>query len=257
MSKIVLNEIEWVDNLLSGNANTAGIMETLIRLAKYYTYCGQKKSAVKKSLEDYLRKRGETPETVRLQQMIDSSIRISSKSKIFVSDGVDITQGELDAIEAVDGWQARRLAFTLLCLAKYLNQKRAKNDWWVSTPDKDIIRLANISATIKRQSAIFAKLQEAGLIRFSKKVDDLSVQVLFASDGEPVIHISDFRNIGNQYMRIYHNGYYVCENCGLVLKDPHRAGQNCRPRKYCDDCAMKIKVKQNVESVMRHRANSA
>lgn len=255
---IVLNELKWAESVLSGVVHAEPSLETMIRLARYYQYTGQKTKAVRKSLEEFLTSLGVNPRTVESQMLIDRTVRVAAKNALFVSDGVVITQGELDRIENLDGWPVRRLAFTLLCLAKYLNQKRASNNGWVSTPDKEIMKMANVNtSSIKRQSAMYAKLRDSGMVRFSRKVDDLSVQVLFAEEGDAAVNVSDFRNLGYQYMRLYQAGYYVCENCGLVLKDPHHPGQNCRPRKYCDDCAVKIRVRQQVESVMRRRANLA
>ena len=62
--------------------------------------------------------------------------------------------------------------------------------------------MANIKTSIKRQSLMFAELRNAGFIRFSKKIDNLNVQVLFMTPGETAIHIQDFRNLGYQYLKI-------------------------------------------------------
>ena len=56
--------------------------------------------------------------------------------------------------------------------------------------------MANISTSIKRQSALFAELKNADMVRFSKKIDNLNVKVVFMEEGEVALHIHDFREPG-------------------------------------------------------------
>ena len=162
-----------------------------------------------------------------------------------------MTAKEMASIEKLEGKQLRRLAFTLLCAAKYWDAVSERNDHWVNTSDREIMQMANIGTSIKRQSAMFAKLKEEGMIRFSRKIDNLNVQVLFIEDGETALHIQNFRNLGYQYLKYYGGLYFECENCGLTVKiqEPARG----RRQKYCPSCAIEVKTRQNVNAVMRYR----
>lgn len=103
---------------------------------------------------------------------------------------------------------------------------------------------------------MFAALCDAGMIRFSRKVDNLSVQVTFADeDGACELEVTDMRNTGYQYMRYAGGDYRVCENCGITYR-PRTDGSKGRKQKYCDDCAVKIRTKQQVEAVMRRRMDA-
>lgn len=251
MSNIVLNEKRWAEDALASSGYLGGQMETLIRVAKYYAFLGQGKTALRKSLSRFMDERGDDSSLVAAQAKINNAIRIGLRYPLFVSDGITVTGGELAIVDAIEGDQLRRLAFTLLCLSKYLDQKRPNNNGWVSTPDNEIMRMANMKPTVKKQSELFARLADAGLIRFSKRVDDLSVQVLFQTTGDAVLHITDFRNLGYQYMSVHHDGYYVCKNCGITMKtDAKKRGPKF---KYCPDCARKISISQKVNYVMRQR----
>ena len=168
-----------------------------------------------------------------------------------ILDGVDITGEELAKIETLEGKQIRRLAFTLLCVAKYWDAASDRNNGWVNTSDKEIMQMANINTSIKRQSLMFAELRDAGFIRFSKKIDNLNVQVQFIQAGETAIHIQDFRNLGYQYLKYYGGAYFECENCGLTVKAQSPA--KGRPQKYCPSCAVEVKTRQTVNAVMRCR----
>ena len=113
------------------------------------------------------------------------------------------------------------------------------------------MRMANINTSIKRQSMMYYNLNEAGMVQFSKKVDNTNVRVCFISQGEVAMRVTDFRNLGYQYLRFHGEPYFECQNCGITtkLKDPvHGAG-----KKYCKECAVEVAMKQKVNSVMRHR----
>ena len=126
-----------------------------------------------------------------------------------------------------------------------------RNNHWANTSDREIMQMANISTSIKRQSALFAELKNADMVRFSKKIDNLNVKVVFMEEGEVALHIHDFRNLGYQYLKHYGAPYFECENCGLTVKiqEPSRG----RRQKYCPSCAIEVKTRQNVNAVMRRR----
>lgn len=80
------------------------------------------------------------------------------------------------------------------------------------------MRMANINQSIKRQSAIYTQLRDACMIRFSRKIDNLSVQVLFVDNSDTAIHITDFRSLGYQYEMYKGGAYFKCANCGVTVK---------------------------------------
>ena len=61
----------------------------------------------------------------------------------------------------------------------------------------------------------FSQLRVAGLIRFSLKVDDISVQVMFIHDRTQKMWIDGFRNLGYQHLH-HHGEPYMCESCGIT-----------------------------------------
>ena len=188
---------------------------------------------------------------VHWSELLDKVAKNAGKYPLIQIDGVDITDKELHRIEALGGKQIRRLAFTLLCVAKYWDAVSEQNNHWANSSDKEVMQMANINTSIRRQSAMFAELRNAGLIRFSKKIDNLNVKVVFMEEGEVALHIHDFRNLGYQYLKHYGAPYFECENCGLTVKiqEPSRG----RRQKYCPSCAIEVKTRQNVNAVMRRR----
>lgn len=249
---IVLNEYEWAEKMISIHELGKKPTETLNRIAKYYLENKYSKQEVRRMLDTFLIQCDPNASLVHWSNTLDRIVRNSSKFPLIQLDGVNITYQELERIESLQGKQIRRLAFSLLCVSKYWDAVSDSNNHWVNSPDKEIMQMANINTSIKRQSMMFSELRKAGLIRFSKKIDNLNVQVLFSDDaGDIAMDIRDFRNLGYQYLKFYGGPYFECENCGITtkLKEPAKG----RRQKYCQSCAVELRTKQNVDSVMRQR----
>lgn len=246
---IVLNEREWAENAITSRQLGKKPVETLSRVARYYCQCEKyKKKEVRGKLEDFLLQCDPGVILVKWSDTIDRIVRSSDKFPLIELEGIDITEAELQTVRSLDGKQLQRLAFTLLCVAKYWGAAQEKNNGWVNTSDKEIMKMANINTSIKRQSLMLHEMKNAGLLRFSKRVDSLNIQVKFIRSNSPVaIHITDFRNLGNQYLLYCGEPYFQCANCGLTIK------KKSNVHKYCSDCAAEMYIKKSVESVMRQR----
>lgn len=248
---IVLNEYDWAERAINNHDIGKKPIETLNRVSKYYLENHYSKREIRKLLDTFMMQCDPQVSLVHWSDVLDKVAKNAGKYPLIRLDGIDISKPELEKIETLGGKQIRRLAFTLLCVAKYWDCVPEQNNHWVNSPDKEIMQMANIKTSIKRQSLMFAELRNAGFIRFSKKIDNLNVQVLFMTPGETAIHIQDFRNLGYQYLKYYGEPYFDCVNCGITTKiqEPSRG----RKQKYCPSCAVELHTKQKVDSVMRHR----
>lgn len=248
---VVLNERECAIDALQRCALDAKPVETLGRIAKYYRSEGYKKSEIYSMLESFMLKCDPTINVVKWQDTIDRLVRDSEQFPLIELDGIPITQSELDVCDGLSGKQMKRLMFTLICLAKFCNAVSDKNNNWVNRPDKEIFKMANVVTPIKRQSLMLNDLREAGLIRFSRKVDNININVsCIDNTGDPVLVITDYRNLGYQYMRYCGEPYFECASCGIVIK---RTGKNHR---YCSDCAADIhrqKARDNFKNRLQYK----
>lgn len=214
---------------------------------------GATEADAKSAVEEYIIKCKPDASIVKMKDMIDAAISFASKHEAVDIGCVKVTKSELAAIGAIQsGNQAKRLAFTLLCLAKYWNASLNSNSNWVNSEDTFIMRAANIKTSIKRQCLLYRNLRDEGLISFSKKIDCTNVCVNFVSeDDEVVLQISDFRNLGNRYLMASGEPYFECAECGIVTK---RSGATTgRKQKYCEECAMKVKSRQSVDSAIKKK----
>lgn len=248
---IILNEYEWAEQMIDHHDLGKRPTDTLSRVAKYYFANQYSKREIRKMLDTFLIQCDPSASLSGWSDMLDKIVRNVDKYPIIKIDGVDVSTKEMESIEKLEGTQLRRLAFTLLCVAKYWYAVSEKNDYWVNTLDREIMQMANISTSIKRQSAMFAELKAVGMIRFSKKIDNLNVRVNFVEGEQTALHIQDFRNLGYQYLKYYGGAYFECENCGLIVKiqEPARG----RRQKYCPSCAVEVGMRQRVNWVMRKR----
>ncbi len=248
---VVLREHEWAENMIRSKSLGKKPSETLNRVARYYIDKGYDKKSVRNFLDTFLIQCDPTSSLPKWSDALDYALNRALKYKAVDIESIDITKPEMDKIDALEGRQVKRLAFTLLCLAKYWKTISSLSDYWVNNKDNEIMAMANVNTSIKRQGAMYWKLHECGMIQFSKKVDNTNVRVCFIEDGEVVLHITDFRNLGYQYLKYHGEPYFECGNCGLTTKinEPNKG----RKQKYCRDCAVAINTQQRVNSVMRHR----
>ena len=252
---IVLKENEWAEQMIGSRSFGDSPIETLRRVARYYFDLGCSKSDVRKKLETFLLRCEPDASIPKWWDTIERAIKVAQKRQALHIESIKIYTSELDAINNIKGVPARRLAFTLLCLSKYWDIVRNKNDHWVNSSMSDIMNMANIKTSLKYQCLMYYDLTEAGLIQLSKKVDNTNVQVCFAQDyGEVAMEITDFRNLGYRYLMHIGQPFFECENCGVVTKA--KGGDNRRRQLYCPACAAEIMVKNRVESVMRIRGKS-
>ena len=251
MASIVLNEIEWAKRMVEMKELGDHPYETLCRAAKYFRSNEMKRSEIRTALEKFLLSCDPYASVVLWSDTLDRATRVGMKYDPVMIDQITVTKPEMDTILKLGGVQIQRLAFTLLCVAKYMLAVAPQTDGWVNTPVSDIMKMANIRSSYKRQNLMYGQLLDAGLLQSSKKISNLNVRVLFIKDGEQALAVKDFRDLGNQFMRYIGKPYFVCQNCGLTVKVPE--GAMTKKMKYCPECASKIHLQQIVNSVMRNR----
>lgn len=248
---IILNEKEWVEEAMQNSDLGSKPFYTLSRVCRYYMDRGYDLDNSRAKTEGFLIQCDPRASMVLWNNCIENAVKNALKHPLIQIESITISKTEMDKISQLNGIQMKKLAFTLLCIAKYWNMVNADNNNWVNSKDSEIMRIANVSATISKQNDMYHKLYELGLVRFSKKVDSLNTCVTFIDSGEPFIYVSDFRNLGYQYMKAIGTDVFECQNCGIVMSN--RLKSKYTTRKYCPDCAFAIKLKKDAEFSARAR----
>ena len=239
---IVLNEELWAQEAIESGMMGKKPYETICRVAKYYFHQNYSRKEVRKLLDSFVLKCNPSASLPKWSDTLDYAVSAASKRKLLIADNITITKPEIEKIKALPGAQMQRLAFTLLCLAKYWMLANPNGDWWVNNDDSEVMKLANINTSIKRQCLLYHDLKDKNMIQFSKKIDNTNVRVLFSEKGETALAVSDFRNLGNQYqLYLGDPKFIVCESCGIVVRSKNRSAAGIvtagRRQKYCDQCA--------------------
>ena len=239
MIEIVLNEREWIEAALSNLDLGKRPMETINRYARYLYSLGYSGDEIEKQIEEFLLRCDSDVSLVKWQDAIHSAAKKADKFLLVEIDGVSITENEMQVINSINGKMARKLLFTLVCLAKYRNSINPANNNWVNYKSRDIFALANVTLSSKRQALMLNDLWQQNMIGYSKVVDNVNINVKVVDYSSPqVMYITDFRNLGNQYLLHIGEKYFACSECGLVER---RVSNN---QMFCKECASIINIKK-------------
>lgn len=235
---IVINENEYAQERIKNKNIGDNVYQTLTILAKYYYSQGMKRKAVCIELQNFLEIAYPkySMNKAYWTEVIEKTATKNAKEKLFESDGVWITDAEWNEIEKLNNKILGKLAFTLLCIAKINNQRKPNNNNWVNTEIKEIFKLANISCSIDLRAKRLGVIIHSGLAEFAKRIDNLNLKILFVNDEDKKKFIvSDFRDLGNEYLYRIGENYIRCAECGKLVKN-NKFGN----KKYCSTCASYI-----------------
>jgi len=233
---IILNEREYAENCLRNGLMDSKPFNTLSILAKYYYhYLGYRKKKITSLLLNYLSKYYPRYELNELswQTSVEKIASNAGSFELFEIPGVKVTKSEMETIIGLKNKVLERLAFTMLCLAKLNNIKNPRNNGWVNADSKEIFSYARISCKADEREIKIGKLWQKGLLEFSKRNDNLNCRVTFINDdSEEELFISDFRELGYEYLLYKGENLIRCADCGILTR-----GNKAGTKKYCKDCA--------------------
>lgn len=146
---------------------------------------------------------------------------------------VPIYEKELEVVESLPNDRQKKFMFTLFAIARYMNC-----EGWINKKDSkgisEVFKLANVSLTTDKRNELLYELHSNGYIHFGKKVNNLNIRVdLDDTDDTIVYKVTQFENIGNQYIGNFKKGYKQCKCCGKKIKDTGNK------KMYCVKCAGK------------------
>ena len=256
---ILLNEKRFAESCLKIGLNGQKPYFVLSILASYYSGEGYKKKEIREKLMDYLRRfypRYDLDEC-DWEEIADKLSANAGKRELFEIEGVSISKKEIETIKSIKDKVLERLAFTLLCIAKLNNAKNPKNNGWVNTDAKDIFSYARVTCSAFDRDVKIGMLGRMGLLEFPKRLDNLNIRVIFISDdGEEALFVSDFRELGYEYLLYSGQNFIRCAECGILIRGNKNGTKlycrNCAaytPKEmkeiYCVDCGKKFTVPPN------------
>lgn len=232
---IILNEKQYAQKCIADNDIGEKPYRTLSIMAKYYYFsCGYKKKQIRDLLIEFLAMNYiEYTSSKRFwEESIDKIVSKVDKQTLYEISGVKITKSEIQKIQSLNNRLLEKLAFAMLCVAKYYNLKNPNNNGWVNLPDREMFALANVNCSHSKIHFYINDLFVSGLLDLPLRGDILNYRITFMDNhGDEEVFVSDFRNLGYEYLLYCGENYIRCVDCGALTK----ASQN-KKRKYCRKC---------------------
>lgn len=229
-----MNEKEYVDGILTDKNMKPSKAHMFLSIYARYLYHEKnlRKAGIIKELNLFMENNYPHYNPVDWAASFEKYANKAGKYPLCQCNGIWITEGELKSIAEIQDKVLERLAFTLLCLAKFSNFRNPNNNNWVNYTNGEIYSMACINTTAFEKDIKFNKLKELGLIEYAKKVNSLNIQVLYTDEtSDKTLFVSDFRKLGYEW-RLYKGEKYIrCAACGILVKNTNGK------RKYCRDCA--------------------
>ena len=232
--KILLNEKEYAEQVLNNKHLDKKPTFDLRILAKYYRWVeGLTQHKIYLKLVSLMEEKYNDFSIAKWQDMLLNLSKQSKKYKLIEINYIPVTKNELLTIDDIQSKPMKRLAFTLLCLAKYRNEINPNNNDWLNYKFKDIFKMSNINFTKKEQGFIIYDMKAMGLIKMNKMVDNLSINVCYIdkTNSDEVLQIKDFRNLGYEYLLYSGEKFIRCEECGILVRQNKQNN-----RIYCTEC---------------------
>lgn len=249
MKNFVMNEKKFAEELLSGDGYGSNSSYTTTIMAKYFKSQGQSNKKIRESLNKLIGERipnsppvGTIYWNVEIKRWIDRAVSIAGKYPLYEFDKITITKPEMEVVNSIRSekfrdYRIRRLAFALLCFAKF-EEARGKKDGWVNFDTRDIFAAADLKGmTNSKQNLLIHELYKAGYIDISHVIrthGNIGIRVMYIKDGETELSINNVNEVGKIFRQ--YNGEKVirCERCGKLVCATGRR------MKYCPNCASVI-----------------
>lgn len=248
---VVLNETKQAEYIIEKGEVGTKPTSTLFLLGKYYR---QKENLDKdqtvNKLNEFMVKNYKNYNSALWEEGIEDIAKKANKYPLREIDSIGITQSELDKIAELHNTKYEKLLFTMLCYAKLYNTISENNNGWINTDIQELYRVARVTVKYRKDKFLFLNdIERTGLISFSNKNDNLNLKInFFDMDGESVLEISDFRELGYEYLNYIGDDKFIrCSECSRLVR------KNNNRQKYCNDCYKRINSEMTNERQKENR----
>lgn len=252
---IVLNEKKQAESIIEKGDLGKKPASTLFLLAKYYSQIEHlTKEEIFVMLNDFMQKHYKNYHPALWENTMEDISKKASKYPLREIDSVGITENELKKIAELQNIKYEKLLFTMLCYAKLYNMISETNNGWVNTDIPEIYRVAKVTVKYRNDKFLYLNdLESTGLLCFSIKNDNMNLKINFIEmTGQPALEISDFRELGYEYLKYKGEGSFInCVCCNRLVKKKKKHDYST---KYCKDCSKKIFNEQCKQSMRKRRS---
>lgn len=232
---MIIDEFELAENILaSKHINKKSDLFVVAKYLRNEIKCDVAETVA--MLDNILTKSDKNYNPIKMASYLESMAIKASDYQLKKVEKIQITRKELKTIHDIQSQKLQRLAFSLLVYAKYNNMLSSDNNGWCNISINDLYKTARVSTRNANEKALFLnKLNQLGLISFSKKNTNLNIRCCFIDDSDDYeMSIDDIRELGYQYLSsIDGQQFLICKRCGVIIK---KKSKNDYSAKYCKDC---------------------
>lgn len=237
----VMNEKKYAEEVLQGEKLNGAYQYTVNILAKYYSALGYNNREIKAAIEQYLTKRVSDLDLCEKygKKWIKRGLDAAKKYPLCELDEIIVTNPEIDRIKSIHSdrfkdYRIQRLAFTLLCLAKF-SEARGIKGGWVNMSYKQIFKTADLRGqSIEEQCLFIHELYKNGYVGLNPRIENLNIKVLGMIDGETEIRVTDINNAGLFFEEYCGEKITKCQKCGKMIRFINGK------KLYCEQCAVEV-----------------
>lgn len=192
---------------------------------------------------------------LELYELVKKTVREVKKRGLKLVDHIYLRQSEMDFIVNLNDIKLEKIAFVLLCLAKYHNEVSEEADNCIYFKLNEIKNMARINMSKKDFEYFYNNMYKIGALLENNSPTSTVQIVNFTSydESDPIvmeIQEVDYLELAYLYLSWKNNGkqYGRCSKCNRLM----RQGKT-KPRKYCEECAKIVEKENSKERVRRFR----
>lgn len=257
MKEYIFDEKKHIEEMMDdGYVDVDNPTNTIRKLARYNYYVnnfGKVKNY--NSIVEYMSKNYKDFSEYTYQRDIDGCIKDVKKTPFKNILSINITKTEIEFIQMLDDIKKQKIAFVLLCTAKYRDSYNENNNHKTDISMTDLYKMARVVLPQSERAIFLHFLTQDNIIAQHTFAGVKNKKILFVSEDENdqvviVLHEIDFLELAYVYLDYINGniGYGRCEECGRMIK----YGKT-KHNKYCEECAKTIEIKNSKERVKKFR----
>lgn len=240
----IFDEIIYAEELLKrGLKNQNKYYKELFILAKYYFHLGFTYEETEKKVLDFCSQYLNCYNKDVQYAIFNKIIHDAQKKKIITGRTVTINQSEIDFIDGLNNKKMIKLTFILLVIYKFNHMKK------IYISNDELFRLAEVKVNNNVKDNIIHLLVKSKVLLTDTWSDKLKYKIPIAEPvaKEPVITITDFRDILLHYKQYKQSNIKHCEVCGRLIEEKSNR------QKYCKGCWKENWKKYNAQKQKEYR----
>lgn len=262
LRKIVMNERKYLENIRKCGNFGKDIGYVISLLAILYRNEGYCIKEIKEKLWCDLKTYNPLISVNQCKYYISKGLKNAGKREFVEINEIPVTKREMDVIMnitsdngAPETKNLRRLAFTLLCFAKFGVAKEKDCNSWVNYSLRRIYSAAKLTnSSEKKNNFRLHELRDKGLLHLIPCRDGVRIKVNFVDENQEsdiIIRVKDINYTGDYFFQYCGKKYVECKHCGKPIPKTNKN----RNLLYCRECAIVVNREQTRNRMAELRNN--